>query len=349
MSRLLSTTILALCCLGVRPLVAAEARVVENSDHGVWDDAPRKNVHLLEALILGSEDGDDAFGRIADIAVDSRGRWIILDADSSCVKVYHPDSLTMKSFGRKGEGPGEFNRPTALGIDANDRIYVASMGGRIAVFGPHGKLLDEFRHQFPGAIVRGLKITAQGTYIACFDYVDDKLVHRYDAGHSYLSSFADSWSAAVSMPPDEELAWNGGAIDVDANGFVYCTQLTPYEIRKFSPQGELLLTIHRQNNFKPPRVERQGDGATFYSFSASFGVFALPDGKILNVSDYLRPDTNVANARTIVDVYDAEGHLLKSRQLDSHVGIRCLDASGRLYAIEEREVPQVVKYRLVFQ
>ena len=349
MRRFLSITLFALCGLGAGTSYAAEARVVENSDHGLWDDEPRKNVHLLETLILGSETGDDAFGRIADVAVDSRGRWLILDAGFSCVKVYHPDSLTIQTIGRKGEGPGEFSRPTALGIDAHDHIYVASAGGRIAVFGPYGELLDEFRHKFPSAVVRGLKITAQGTYVACFDAVEDRLVHRYDAQHVYLSSFADSWSAAASMPPDEEFAWNGGAIDVDAAGCVYCTQMTPYEIRKFSPQGELLLTIHRKNDFKPPRVERTGGGATFYPFSASFSILALPDGKILNVADYVHSDLDVASARTIVDVYDAEGHLLKSRQLDSRVGIRCLDASGRLYAVEEREVPQVVKYRLVFQ
>ncbi len=349
MRRFLSIVFLALCCLGLQPLYAAEARVVENSDHGLWDDEPRKNVHLLEALILGSEAGDDAFGRIADVAVDSRGRWLVLDAESSCVKVYHPDSLTIKTIGRKGELPGEFDRPTALAIDAGDRIYVASGDGRIAVFGPHGKLLDEFRHMFHSAVIRGLKVTPEGTYIASFDTVDDKLVHRYDATHRFLSSFADSWSAGESMPLDEALAWNGGTIDVDADGFVYCTQLTPYEIRKFTPEGELLLTIHRQNAFKPPRIERRTDGATFYPYSASIGILALPDGKIMNVATYLPSDQNIASAVTIIDVFDADGRLLKSRRLSRSTSIRYRDARGFLYAIEQREVPQVVKYRLVFQ
>ena len=349
MRRFLSTTTLALCCLGVGPLYAGEVRVVENSEHGLWDDEPRKNVHLLEALILGSAEGDDAFGRIVDVAVDSRGRWLVLDADSACVKVYHPDSLTVKTIGRKGIGPGEFDRPTALGIDASDRIYVASGDGRIAVFGLHGKLLDEFRHPFHSSVIRGLKVTPEGTYIACFDVLDAKLVHRYDATHQYLSSFADSWSAVKSMPPDEALAWNGGTIDVDADGFVYCTQLTPYEIRKFTPGGELLLTIHRRNAFKPPRIERKADGAMFYPYSASIGILALPDGKIMNVASYLPSDQDIASAVTIIDVFDADGRLLKSRRLSRSTSIRYRDARGFLYAIEEREVPQVVKYRLVFQ
>jgi hypothetical protein len=263
--------------------------------------------------------------------------------------VYDPKEMTMETLGRKGEGPGEFRQPTALGLDARDRVYVASMGGRVAVFDPDSGLAGEFQHSFPGSLVTGIEITPRGVYIAAFDALTDKVVHRFDSGYGYLSSFSDSWSAVESMPPDVERSWNGGAIDVGPDGCVYYTQFTPYEIRKFSPEGALLLTIHRQNDFKPPRVERVGDGMRFYSYSGSFRVLALSDGKILNVSNYVRSDTDAAATRTVVDLFDAEGRLLKSRQLSARVSIRCLDASGRLYAIEEREVPQVVRYRLVFQ
>jgi len=330
---------------------AGEPKVVDNPARGLWDEEPRRNFHLLEDLYVAGDDEENGliFGRISDIAVDSRDRMLILDGGFSCVKVYDPDSMIVHTIGRKGEGPGEFNQPTAIGVDAEDRIYVASQGGRVAIFAANGVWIEEFRHRFPGGIITKVRLAPNALYLACFDPVDDKIVHRYDATHSYLSSFSDSWSAVEAMQPDEEFAWNFGMIDVDANGYVYYTQATPYEVRKFSPQGELLLTIHRENKYmKRPRIERHGDGATVYSYSMSFCIVVLDDGKFINVLRYLPNDTDFTNVKTVLDLFDAEGRLLKSTVREGRISIRCRDAKGRLYAIEEHEVPEVVRYRLQF-
>jgi len=49
------------------------------------------------------------------------------------------------SFGRAGNGPGEFNRPEGLCVDAQDRVYVAdSCNHRIQVFSGDGKFLRAY-------------------------------------------------------------------------------------------------------------------------------------------------------------------------------------------------------------
>jgi hypothetical protein len=193
--------------------------------------------------------------------------------------------------------------------------------------------------------VTDLRITPSSFYIVSFDALDDNVVHRYADGHHYVSSFSDSWSAVKSMPPDEERWCNGGAIDIGADGNIYYTQFTPYEIRKFTPTGELLMTIHRENDFKPPRVERKGDSVSYHMYSGSFAIFVLPDGKIMNVANYVRGEDAVMSS-TIVDLFDADGRFLKSRNLERRVSFRCRDKENFFYAFEEREVPLVVKYRL---
>lgn len=329
------------------PSHGADARVVENPDRGLWDDAPRAAFHLLENLVLGSEDGDDVFGQVAGVAVDSRGRWIILDRGYVVVRIYDPESLEMVSFGRKGEGPGEFNFPTALGIDAEDRVYVASQGGRVAIFSAQGELVDEFRHRFPGGgVAWSVKPGANGIYLAWLDPVAHKIVHRYDRRHEYLSSFSDSHAVVKAMDPMEEPVFCGGAIDLAADGTVYFTQSTPYEIRAFTPDGRLLLTIHRANDFmQPPRVERHGQGATFHAYPASVNILALPGGRIMNVVN-IPPDDDDAPGHTILDLFEADGRLLKSRRFDRRLSVRCSDRDGRVYAVEERDYPVVVRYEL---
>ncbi len=341
-----STLFIFLCVLGGGLARAAEPRVVENSTRGLWDENPRKSFDLLEEMFLGGDDeeNDVIFGRIADITVDSRGRILVLDAGFHRVAVYDPDSMTVRFFGQKGEGPGEFNQPTAIGVDAADRIYVASMGGRIAVLNRDSTVAVEFRHLFADGFVTGLHPTTKGLYVVCFDAVEDNVVHRYDTGLGYVSSFSDSWSSSKAMPVDEERWCNGGAVDVGADGCVYYTQFTPYEIRKFSPDGKLLLTIHRDNDFKPPTIERVGDSVTLYAYTGSFGIVALPDGKILNVTARTGDDHKFVG--TIFDLFDAEGRLLKTIEGRPGIWIKCRDAQGKLYASESREVPQVIRYRL---
>ena len=192
-----------------------------------------------------------------------------------------------------------------------------------------------------------METVPDGLYISCYDYVDKKVVHRYDAKHRYVSSFSDSWSVVKPTPPGELWA-QGGFIDVDAKGFVYYTQFTPYEIRKFSPEGDLLLTIHRENDYmKPPRIERQGDSVTLYAFSGPTCILALDNGMILNVLMYLPSNSDVVNVKTVFDLFDADGHLLKSVMKEGRIVVRCRDTQGRIYASRESDVPEVVRYRLV--
>src|SRR5204862_545685 len=48
-------------------------------------------------------------------------------------------------FGHAGNGPGEFNRPEGLCVDAQDRVYVAdSCNHRIQIFSSDGKLLRSY-------------------------------------------------------------------------------------------------------------------------------------------------------------------------------------------------------------
>src|SRR5438309_10371002 len=51
----------------------------------------------------------------------------------------------LDSFGHAGTGPGEFNRPEGLCVDAKDRVYVAdSCNHRIQIFSSDGKFLRAY-------------------------------------------------------------------------------------------------------------------------------------------------------------------------------------------------------------
>ena len=83
----------------------------------------------------------------------------------------------LNSFGKAGNGPGEFNRPEGISVDAQNRVFVAdSCNHRIQVFSGEGKFLRDYGK--PG--------TGKGELSYPYDICIDK------AGRQYVCEFGNS-------------------------------------------------------------------------------------------------------------------------------------------------------------
>jgi len=69
------------------------------------------------------------FRQLGSIASDSDGRIALLDMGECRVYLFSPSGKLISSFGRKGQGPGEFYFPIKVGF-YKDLIYVFSSGDR---------------------------------------------------------------------------------------------------------------------------------------------------------------------------------------------------------------------------
>lgn len=96
------------------------------------------------------------------------------------------------SFGEKGEQPGRFFRPLAVGADANGNIFVTDSGNnRLQKFSPHGELLafiggfgwekEQFQSPIDLFVYNSLDI-----FIA--DYNNNR-IERYDKDLNWLASY----------------------------------------------------------------------------------------------------------------------------------------------------------------
>jgi DNA-binding beta-propeller fold protein YncE len=90
---------------------------------------------------LPSEDG--RFRQPTDVAFDPAGDIFISDGYiNSRVAKADKDGNWIKSWGDRGDKPGEFNTPHSIAADAQGNIYVADRGNRrIQVFDSDGKFL----------------------------------------------------------------------------------------------------------------------------------------------------------------------------------------------------------------
>ena len=83
---------------------------------------------------------NDFFQEPSDIEVDeARSLIYVVDAGSARVLVFDFEGRFLKAIGRKGQGPGEFARPTGAGLLPDGALAVADFdGGRIELFDAAG-------------------------------------------------------------------------------------------------------------------------------------------------------------------------------------------------------------------
>ncbi|MBD3236228.1 MAG: 6-bladed beta-propeller [Candidatus Eisenbacteria bacterium] len=99
--------------------------------------APPQSLEMHECWRLPSESpsGELRFGAIADLQQDERGVTYLLDSQLGAIHLVSPDGHYLRSIGRQGEGPGEFQWPMGLVLGrAEERIGVLDAVGHKIVF-----------------------------------------------------------------------------------------------------------------------------------------------------------------------------------------------------------------------
>jgi len=150
---------------------------------------------------LGAGAQSDVFQRPTDVAWDGAGNIYVSDGFGNArVAKFDKDGKFIKSWGARGQGPGQFNTPHALAVDSQGNVYVADSGNsRIQVFDSDGNFKTQFLNVGnPAAIC----ITP--------------------GPHQYLYS--------SNSNPQE---------DIDVNGEIYKVELNGRIVGKFGKAGKL--------------------------------------------------------------------------------------------------------------
>ncbi len=96
----------------------------------------------LEKLwhVSGDDSDDYLFGVLIRITSDDQGNIYVLDSQLHQVMVFTEDGEYLRSVGRQGEGPGEFNRPSDLFMTPDGNVAVMQgMPGKIVLMTPDGE------------------------------------------------------------------------------------------------------------------------------------------------------------------------------------------------------------------
>jgi hypothetical protein len=252
-------------------------QVVHNKKGGKWG----KNIPIKIELVrtigdINTLDENLAFNMPSDIVQDDNGNLYILDAGNCRIQKFDPEGRFLASFGREGQGPGEFSFPTSLDFDHLGNLVITDRRGRkIQIFSKDGSLLKTITmtknaYSRIYALISGLMAT-RGTGGYNIEGKDKeplpKLIRLLDAEGNIQREFGEMFDYKHRM-----LNQRGNSFHfvVDDNDFIYLAFSHQNRIDKYSPEGKLLWKADRILNFttKPlskGKIERTKTSQSFYA------------------------------------------------------------------------------------
>lgn len=127
---------------------AQDTLVVRADNPPVWGGAPA----VVEEIRIGGAEAEEAynFGRILGVVVQDDG--VIWAADGIAMKIrrFTAEGVPVGDVGRRGEGPGEFERLSGIARLPDGRVAAWDPAlGRMSLFSSAGKYLGGFRVAAP--------------------------------------------------------------------------------------------------------------------------------------------------------------------------------------------------------
>ena len=332
---------------------------------------------------LGGPDsvpGPDEFGRVVWVALDARGRVYVADARAYGIRVFDSAGAHVRSFGRRGEGPGEFMSLQAIGFLGDTLVAVDGGNARLALLDTAGVQLGQWRYgRYSGSGTEWLRRLGDDT-LAVLTFV--RGAGRLARAHVRVTRSGPG-DTVMALPEPERVAARG--MDCEGAGgaiHIYSTPLAPrhisslapgggfvaawsdvYRIAYLTPGGDTARVVERSaETFLAPDTMRARVDSEYTAFRRTPGLGRctppdLPDYEILppirsmTFDDEARLWVEVLDAGgPRLDVFSQEGSLLGSARSDArlNLGISVI-RDGRLAVVETAPEghQRVVIYRIV--
>lgn len=353
--------------------------VVRNPNAELWTDETRWSV--VEDLRIGSldSDGPDMFGAISDFETDAGGRLWVFEGQAQEIRVFAADGEFLRTVGRQGEGPNEFNRVIGMTwgpegnlwtVDpSNNRLSVVDTTGAFVTSHPTigGVMIMPWPGGFDGAgqfYTYGIDPEAEefGLVMVRYDSglqpIDSVAPPEYPGEREFFELRNDQSFMRTGVPFTPSLEW------MLRDGHYWAALTGEYRIFELDWNGDTLRSISRE--YEPvPVTAADIDAAMegfewFISQGGKVDPSRIPSTKPaideFTVDDegnlwVLREPESEAEEGHPFDVFDPEGRFLGQVRLPFPAKMYPppIIRGGYFYAITEDdlEVPYVVRARIV--
>ncbi|MFC1556092.1 6-bladed beta-propeller [candidate division KSB1 bacterium] len=321
-----------------------------------------------------------------DIGLDKAGNLYVLDSGNYRVQVFDTQREYSRTFGREGQGPGEFTLPTVLEFDEEENIYISDrQNSRIDILATDGRSAGSLHIE---NAYRAFKLMKNGTF----------MIRGSSGGNAEEQDEVLTFPLIKVVTKDGTEVFTGGesvdfgdnATNYDANDIVFTADdegniFTSFEylnrIDIYNPEGILQKVIDRPLNYsteiQKTTIER-GEGYVSISsgdnndvtngiaVDSSGRIWALTfdrqilEGEKVSMSMTISNDGGKStlsreisgNTETVetdmykLEVFDPEGMLLVEIPL-THFCDRMRIIGNKLFIIDNRRAHAVYEYDII--
>lgn len=217
---------------------------------------PKEPIHKKHVLLLkeeltigGNEEKEEyRFSLIGFLEVNDQGDIYALDLKENHIKIFNKNGKYIKTFGRKGQGPGEMVRPKRLSLSNQNEVILVDING-ISFFSLEGEFLRIISFSNFGKRVKFYNTDRNSNiYIYLLNSTKRRYeLQQFDSAQKFIktievsplqNSRRDEWN-----PYYPELVY-----DIARDDRIICGYNNKYEIRIYNISCDLVMKIVKEYN-----------------------------------------------------------------------------------------------------
>jgi streptogramin lyase len=219
-------------------LWVTDAQAKDGKGQQVFKLSPEGKVLMTLGTAGVAGEGPDTFNGPTDVVIAANGDIFVSDGhvanSNGRVVKFSSDGKFIKTWGKKGTGPGEFDTPHSIAMDSRGRIFVADRGNsRIQIFDQDGRFLDQWK-QFGRP--SGVFIDKKDIIYVADSQSNATLNPGFKRGIRIGSAKDGKVTALIPfVEPDPDKNNNAGmeGVAADAMGNVYGGETTTQTLKKY--------------------------------------------------------------------------------------------------------------------
>jgi hypothetical protein len=296
-----------------------------------------------EIIFGGGDDPQSSPSSIVGAAIAKDGSVFLLDMRECRVLAYTASGKFLRSFGRGGQGPGEFEWPLFIRLSPAGEILIEDIQRyTISMFSQDGRFLRAISTAARPSPLMNLTVDPTGGFVAQQVSLESsdipRLLRKFDAA---LKPGPILESRASFDPKTNERKSGVLWYVMDGQGRIYVPDAADYAIRVYSQESRLDHRITREfDPMKSPPEEKKRPvglpGGAKIVFETPKYLPAIRDclldenGRLfVNVQD-----KGVRKGTSVIDIFDPDGRYIARTTLP---GRPVAWKNGRVYLTDENE------------
>lgn len=297
----------------------------------IEDESLPKGVFLLNPLSLD---------------IDANGNVYICDQKANDVKVFDGNGSYLRTIGRQGQGPGEFNWPEKICVSVNRLFVWEYMHRRLSILSLNGEFIKSINFSWQEGLPSELKPLPDGRLIIerikpHYDNVEfpqECLIELYSSDGDYLKTIykrnefrtkliTRPGRTEVPQPFNPRTHW-----EVSPAGKIIIGHSSLYKIDVYDPEKGLLFSFSHKHH--PVKITAEDKKKHFSNFTVGFvkdGVISRKRG----ATSFITENTQFPEFKPAFNsiLTDSEGniwvHVFLENREEENNWFDVFDAQGR--------------------